>query len=110
MFRLMSYLCMVVVVFASLSVHGQYVWGSHVDHSVPMASMEMDKSGNKDCCSKHGKASIPGSDNCTISCVAIVRSDHVSMGSGIDKYTLASKDDGNEWIRARLKRPPKLTL
>lgn len=109
MSRLMPYICMFVVVFASLSVHGEHVLGSQ-DYPVSMTSVEMDKPGNKDCCSKHGKASIPGSDNCTISCVAIVRSDHVSMGSGIDEYTLASKEDGNEWIRARLKRPPKLTL
>ena len=108
--RLISHLCMVAVVLASLSIHGQKVLSESMDHSDSMVSMELMKTGAEDCCNKHGKASIPGSDNCAASCVAIANLYQVKLNSNVNQYELVFHADGTKIFRTRLKRPPKLAL
>jgi len=108
--RLISQLCIVAVVFASLTMYGQSVLSEPMDHTDPMASMELMNTGAEDCCNKHGKASIPGGDNCTVSCVAIASWYQVSLKSNVNQHELVFHADGTDVFRTRLKRPPKLIL
>jgi len=101
---------MIAVVLASLSIHGQIVMSEHGDQSDSMVSMDLMKTGAEDCCKKHGEASIPGGDNCTVSCVAIASSYQVNLESNVNQHELVFHAGGTDVFQTKLRRPPKPTL